>query len=100
MYGWGLAGITRPGWRWQDFGEFEIDDAETAEFVRVGDVAGFGVEVAHAVFLFEFGEELVGLLLGNLGGEFAAIGGDEIEFLRVFFKQFRDVGAAAFVRAP
>ena len=90
-----LAGICQARWRGQDFGEFEVDDAEAAEFVRVGDVAGFGVEVAHAVFPFEFGEEFVGLFLGDLGGEFAAIGGDEVEFLRVFFEQSGDVGAAA-----
>ena len=35
-------------WR-QDFGEFEVDDAEAAEFVRVGDVAGLSVEVVARV---------------------------------------------------
>ena len=43
----------------KDFGEFEVDDAEAAECVGVGDVAGFGVEVADAIVTLEGGEEFV-----------------------------------------
>lgn len=79
----------------QDFGEFEVDDAEAAEFVGVGDVSGFGVEVADAVVALEVGEEFVGFFLGDLGCGFSAVGGDEVVFFGVFFEDFGDVGAAA-----
>ena len=53
--------------RWgEDLSEFEVDDVEFPGLVVVGDVAGFGVEVAHPVFTFELGEELIGLALGDL----------------------------------
>ena len=84
------------GWRREDLSEFEVDDAEAAELVVVGDVARLGVEVADAVFALEFGEEFGGFFAGNLVGGFAAVGGDEVEFLGVFFQQAWDVGAAAF----
>ena len=51
--------------------------------------------MADAVFAFEFGEKLIGLAFADLGCRFAAVGGDEVELLRVFFKQAWDVGAAA-----
>lgn len=93
--GWSYEGDgSGLGGHGQDFGEFEVDDAKAAEFVGVGDVSGFGVEVADAVVAFEVGEEFVGFFLGDLGCGFSAVGGDEVVFFGVFFEDFGDVGAA------
>ena len=82
--------------RRKNFSEFEIDDAEAAELVRVSDVARLCVEMANAILSFEFREKLVGLFLGDLARDFAAVSGDELELLRVFLQQSRHIGAAAF----
>ena len=74
------------GWRRQDFGQFKIDYAKTAEFVAIGDVASLRIEVAHAVVAFQFCEDAIGLVLGDLVGGLAAIGGYKVEFLGVFFQ--------------
>lgn len=51
--------------------------------------------MANAVFALELGEELIGLRFGELGCWPAAVGGNEVEFLRVFFEYLRNVRAAA-----
>ena len=44
-------------WRWwQDFRQFEVDDAEVTEFVAVGDVARLGVEVANTILALQLGK--------------------------------------------
>ena len=81
--------------RREDFSQFKIDHAEAAELIGVGDIAGFGVEVAHAVVTFEFGKDAIGLFLGDLAGRLTAVGGDEVEFLGVLLQQPRHVRALA-----
>ena len=56
--------------------------------------------MANSVFPFEFGKKFVGFLLTDLVGGFAAVGGDEVELLGVFFEQLWNVGAAALSEDP
>lgn len=79
----------------EDFCELEVDQAETTVATVVGDVAAFGIEVANAVLVFEFGEQLGNSSARDAGGGLAAGGGDEVGLLGVFFEQTRDIWAAA-----
>jgi hypothetical protein len=88
-------GKVKTGWNWEDFREFEIDEAKAGELGRVGDIAGLGVVVLDPVEVFEFCEEGASFLLRDEGSWGATVGGDQGEGLGVVVEEAGDVGGSA-----
>jgi len=86
--------VLEPGGGGQNFREFEVDEAESAEGLGVGHVSRFGILVLDAVEIFQFLKKGVGFPGGDQRGGRAAVGGDQGEGFGIVAEEAGDVGSA------
>ena len=83
----------------QERRELEIDDAEAAILLPVGDVAGVGVIMADTERL-QLGEQALESLSVEMLDPLAAIGRDDLGKRRIRLEKSRDEGATAPLQMP